>query len=270
VLGFILPAAPRARLIPVFAALAALCASCGRSGGGPDALDPKLEACFNPRTLAIASVDLDRLRGSAAMKELPPESASLLRPFGQASRLAVGYDGREFLVLAQGNLKEAPAGGTFISSGVAAFGSPATIEAARAQSKTGRTGAGWLLQRAAPVALQNDLWAVAVGGTAFPASGAAANLNPLMKGLDYATLAVKFDSPMRFVLTGFSDKPEKAASFEETVRGLLSLTALAAKRQAGVAEAAKGVEVRREGLAVKIMFSAAPARAAEILGGLFK
>jgi hypothetical protein len=258
--------------VPVGAALvvigAAAAASCGRAMR--PAVEPELAACLPSNTLAIVGVDLARFRGSPLYSALPPELTALLEPAREASYVVLAYNGKTALGVARGTFRSAPAGGVLLAKGLAAFGRPETIRAADSQRKTGKTGAGWLLQRADSVARQQAIWGIAVGGTTLPFPGNAANLNRLLRDADYVTLGVTPGDTVSVNATAVHRTETSAREFEATVRGIASLASSLAGSKAGQPGRDVGflrtLQVRREGLTVHTALSATPAEIANALG----
>src|ERR1035437_837356 len=65
---------------PIALAILAAC----RTPAPPAAIDPALSARVPAATVALAGVDLDRLRTSPLYAKLPPAAQAFLEPFGHA------------------------------------------------------------------------------------------------------------------------------------------------------------------------------------------
>jgi hypothetical protein len=229
------------------------------------AVDPALTACIPPDTLALAGVNLDRFRASVLYQKLPPGAAAFLQPLRDASYLLLAYNGKDVLAVARGSFPQPPAGAVLLANGLAASGSEQAIRAATAQRKTGRTGAPWLLDRAAGPAAAGQLWVIAQGGVAFPLTGDAANLNRFLSLTDYATIAIHLDSGVRIDALGAGRTPESAQHLEETLRAFLSLAATGAQRDRPLADLLHSVQVQRDGLTVRAAIAATPEQIARLL-----
>src|ERR1035441_1618083 len=79
----------------------AMLASC-RTPGPPAAIDPALSARVPTATVALAGVDLDRLRASPLYAKLPPAALGFLAPFGHARYALIASTGVELLTIARG------------------------------------------------------------------------------------------------------------------------------------------------------------------------
>src|ERR1035438_10797749 len=98
----------------------AMLASC-RTLAPPAAIDPALSGRVPPATVALAGVDLDRLRASALYAKLPAGALGFLAPFGRARYVLIASTGVELLTIARG----AVAGATPVAPGLALSGAPA-------------------------------------------------------------------------------------------------------------------------------------------------
>jgi hypothetical protein len=229
-------------------------------------VEPGLAACLPSDTLAVAGVDLVRLRASSTWRALPPSSAALLETTPGASYALLAYNGKIAFAAVRGGFRQAPAGGVLLAKDLAVFGPPEAVRAAEAQRKTGGTGAGWLLERAGAAAKESPLWAVVRGGATLPLSGNAANFNQLLRLVEYAVLAAKLDSQIELALTAEGRSPEAAQRFEETLRASFSLAAAGMRRSEAPGSLLRSVDVRRDNLTVRATASAAPEELGAILG----
>ncbi len=233
----------------------------------PAPIDSELAACIPSDTLAAAGVDLDRLRAWPLYGKLPPAATGLLRPLDSASSLLAAYNGKEALLVARGPFRQAPAGMTLLAKGLAVAGSPEAVRSAEAQRASGAGGARWLLDRAAAVAASDPVWAVARGGIALPVSGDAANLNALLRLVEYAAAGIRLESELRFEAVAQGRDEPSARRFEENLRAMFTLAAAAQSRNAPLAAALRSAQVRREGMTVRVSLSIQPEQLDAMLPG---
>jgi hypothetical protein len=248
--------------IAVLTALGALCC-----GGGPSTrgIDAELAACLPSDTTAAGGIDLARLRASPLYGKLPPGATAFLEPLRSASSLLAAYNGKEALLVARGAFPEAPGGMTLLGKGLAAAGTVEGIRAAAAQRKTGGTGAPWLLDRAAAMAGSSPVWAVVRGGAALPLAGDAANLNQLLRLVDYAAAGIRLDSALRFEAVAQGRDEPSARRFEENLRAMFTLAAATKRGNAPPAAALRSAQVRRDGLTVRVALSIEPEQLDSVL-----
>src|ERR1039458_6363088 len=103
----------------------ALLAAC-RAPAPPAAIDPALSARVPVATVALAGVDLGRLRASPLYAMLPPAALAFLAPFAHAHRVLIASTGVELLTIARGVVS----GATQIAPDVALSGAPSLVAAA--------------------------------------------------------------------------------------------------------------------------------------------
>jgi len=248
-------------------ALVAACASCGRVGPR-GAIDRTLAECIPADTLALAGVNLAELRASAMYGRLPAGAGAFLKPMQEASYLLVAYNGKDVLAVARGAFSQAPPGATLLAKDLAIAGPDEAVRAAVAQRKTGRTGASWLLDRAAEVAAGNQIWLAAQGGVSFLLTGDAANLNRLLSFAEYAGVGAHFDGSVRLEALAAGRTPEAAARMEESLRALLTLAATGMGHDRPLAELLRSVPVKRDGVMVRAEATASAEQAAKFLGAV--
>src|SRR5450759_5406927 len=82
---------------PIALAILAAC----RTPAPPAAIDPALSARVPMATVALAGVDLDRLRASPLYARLSPAALPLLTPFAHAHRVLIASNGVELLTIAR-------------------------------------------------------------------------------------------------------------------------------------------------------------------------
>jgi hypothetical protein len=250
---------PHSSLAAAALALTSILSAC-RPTSAPAAIDPALSSCITANTVLLAGLNLDRLRATPLDPKLAP-----LEPLRNASYLLVASDGKNLVWIARGTFRGAPPGATLINPNLAISGPPESVRGAIAQHATGTTGAPGLLSHAAAIASSAQIWAVAQGGITLPLTGNAANLNRLLRLVDYATLAAKLDARLAIDLTGVCRNPDAGQRLEETLRAILSLAGAANPRLDPILRAA---EIRREGATVHATLSTDPDSAGKLIDGL--
>jgi hypothetical protein len=238
-------------------ALAAAAISC-RSLNAPASLGRDMASYIPADTLLLAGFDLDAIRASPLYPKLPPAVRALAEPLRDAGYLLLASNGKNLLYLARGRFREAPPGATLVAPGLAAAGSPDSVRAAIAQHKTGRNGAPGLLARAAYVAFGRQIWMVARGGVPLPVAGNAANLNRLLRDMEYAAIAARMGSQIEIEATAAGRTAEAGREFEERLRAILSLTAAANTRRPDLVALIHSVLIRRNDRTVSVALSAGP------------
>jgi len=233
-----------ARFAPLLA-LAALGVSC--HSGPPPAIDPAAASAIPPGALILAGVDLGRLRASPLQQQMPPAAMAFLEPLRDADSLLAASQGSDYLVVARGRFRQAPAGFTLLAPGLAAAGSSAWLRAGAVQHRSGATGSPALLERAEPLAAASAMWVVAAGSATLPLSGNGENVNRLLHTTQYATLSVRLGNDIALDATGMCDTPDSARRLEETVRAFATLGAAAsARHEPAVAALLKRLRIARE------------------------
>lgn len=247
------------RLPILLAACAAI--SCHRA---PPAIDHELASCIPPGTVVLAGVDLDRLRPTPLFATIAPAVSSLR----EASNLLIASSGQDLLFLARGNFTAAPAGATLMSKGLAAMGTPDTVRAAIAQYRTGTSGSPRLVELASSIPPGRQMWLVAQGGITLPLTGNAANLNRILHLTESITLSAQVDAAVRLDATGQCPSPEGARQLEESLRAILTLAGVAARRQPDLAQTLQAIEIRRDDRTVRAGLSTTPENAAKLIRAL--
>ncbi len=223
---------------PRLAALAALAilAAC-RTPAPPSAIDPALSARVPSATVALAGVDLDRLRTSPLYAKLPPAALAFLQTFDRAHQLLIASTGVELLVIARGVVP----GATQIAPDLALSGAPDLIAAATATHPPAA-----ILAPAESVAPNNSLWLAVRGGIALPLEGNLANVNNLLRDTDFVTLAIHPNDPADLDLVAQCPTPAAALRFEQSFRALVSLAAAANARQPSIAGPLQSIRIHRD------------------------
>jgi len=216
----------------------ALLAAC-RTSGPTAAIDPALFARVPAATVALAGVDLDRLRASPLYVRLPPGALAFLAPLAHARRVLISSTGAELLTIARGVVP----GATQIAPDVALSGAPDLIAAASAAHPPAA-----ILAPAESVA-GSPVWIAIRGGVALPLEGNLANVNNLLRGAEYITVTLDGGDPADLRLVARCATPEAALHFEQSFRALVSLAAV----HAGVLES---VRIGRQERVVHVSLSA--------------
>ncbi len=239
----------RSRLAAALALLGLL-ASC-RSSIGTSAIDPALASCIPPGTIAIAGANLEELRASPLVASLP-----LVEPFHDARWLLAAWSGKDLLIAAN---RERGARPSF-------SGAPDAVRAARQQEQTGAPGAPALLAEAEPLAAAgNQLWAVVRGNVNLPLTGNLANVNRLLRNMEFAAVTLRLSSAVEFGVTARGATAEAARSFEDTLRATLTMAAAGETRRGDFAALLRSVQVRREDRTVHASLVTTPERARLLL-----
>ena len=246
-------------------ALAAATISC-RPINAPAGIGRDMAASIPADTLILAGLNLDELRASPLYPKLPPAVRTLAEPLRDAGYLLLAFNGKDLLSIARGPFREAPPDATLLAPGLSAAGSPGSVRAAVAQHKTGRPGAPGLFARAATVADGVQMWMVARGGVPLPVAGNAANLNRLLRDTEYATIAVRIGSRIEIEASAAGRTAEAAREFEESVRAILSLAAVANARQPDLVALIRSIQIRRDDRTVRAVLSGGADAVARLLG----
>lgn len=210
---------------------------------------PDMFSYIPPSATVIARVDLDRVR------ELPIASRLPLDAYRGSHSLLLASDGKGLLAIAKTN------------SDVSLTGDPGLVAAARAQYRTGRSGAADLVAHAPE---SGAIWVVARGGISLPLSGNAANLSRLLRNCEYATVAVRLGSDVELTATAVGRNADAARQVEETLRAAITLGGAAEARGSALATMLKSIELGREGETVRVRFTTSMVTAEKLLGGLVR
>jgi hypothetical protein len=192
----------------------ALLAAC-RAPAPSAAIDPALSARVPVATIALAGIDLDRLRVSPLYAGLPPAALAFLAPFADAHRVLIASTGVELLTIARGVVP----GATQLASDVALSGAPSLVAAAIAA----HAPSSILGPAESVAAVRSPVWIAVRGGVALPLEGNLANVNNLLRGAEYVTLALDPADPADLQLVARCPTPEAALHFEQSFRALVSL-----------------------------------------------
>jgi hypothetical protein len=225
---------------------------------------PDAAACIPTGTVALASIDLDRLRAAQLYPKLPQSLLTLAETYRAAHQLLIAWNGADLVIIVRGS---AP-GATAVAPNLAVTGSTEGVRAAIAQYHTGKTGAPALVGYAESTAAGAPLWLTIQGGVALPLAGNTRNLNRLLRDLEFATLAANVDSGVTFRLTAQGRSPEGARGFEENLRAFVSLASAAETRSGALAALLGNVQIRRDALVTTATLNI-PASQVQSLENLF-
>ena len=207
-----------------------------------------LTAWIPSDTVVLAGIHLDPVR-----QNLPEGLRAFLEPLQGAKDLLVAYNGRDLLTVAEGNFRPAPQGAVLVSPTIALAGAASSIEAAKRQGATGRTGVPELVARADSVA-KHAVWVVANGQAPLPFRDNLANVTHLLRLTDYAAAWAELRSGVNGEITAVCPREDAAAKVEETLRAMATLGA-AATRDTSIAAAWRATMVTRDGSTVHVVFS---------------
>jgi hypothetical protein len=226
----------------------AMLAAC-RTSTPPDAIDSALSARVPAATIALAGLDLDRLRPSPLYANLPPAALAFLQPFDHARHVLIAWSGGELLAIARGVVP----GATQLAPDIALSGAPNLIAAAAAAHPPAQ-----ILGPAGSVAGAAPVWIAIRGGIALPLEGNLANLNKLLHDTEFVTLGVQPGDPSDFQLAAHCPSPETALRFEQSLRAIVSLAIATVARQPGTAGLLQSIRIQRDDRVVQVSLSAAP------------
>jgi hypothetical protein len=245
--------------------VAVLCCLAGCHSSPPQAVDAGALSCIPAGTLALAGVDLDRLRPTPLYSKLPAAALAIIGSLNSASSALLAYNGKELLVVAQGRFTQPPPGATLAGPNLAVFGAPDLVTAAVAQHRTCVSGAPTLAALAEPVAAGHRIWIVVQGGTPLPLTGNAENLNHIVRNAESVTLAADVDSGLRLTVTALGRTAPSAQTIEESLRAEITLAAAAESRQPDLANLLQSIQIDRSDRTVRITLSTNAAAAAKLL-----
>jgi hypothetical protein len=235
----------RARLAaPTVLAILVAC----RAPAPPTAIDPALSARVPAATIALAGIDLDRLRASPLYPKLPPEAQAFLEPFRQAHHVLIASTGAELLTIARGVIP----GATRLAPDLALYGAPSLNAAATAAHAPAS-----ILAPAESVAAANPVWIALRVGVALPLSGNWSNVNNLLRDTEYVTLTLRPDDPSQLELSAHCPTPNAALRFEQSFRAIVSLAAATSARQRSTAGVLESIRINRDDRTVHVSLSAA-------------
>ena len=233
------------RAAPLACAILAAC----RTAAPPPAIPPDLSARVPPSTVALAGIDLDRLRASPLQPKLPPAAQSFLHPLDLAHYALVAYTGAEFLVIARGVVP----GATQLAPDLALFGPAGLIASASAAHPPAAHPPAAILAPAAPLAAR-PIWLAVRGGLTLPLPGNLTNANNLLRGAEWVTLAVDPADPVDLQLVAQCPTPQAALHFEQSFRALVSL-GIATTRQPAEAALLQSIHLSRQERTVRLSLS---------------
>ncbi len=213
-------------------------------------------SCVPGNTIALAGVDLERLRAAPLYAKLPPAAIALAGQFGAASSALLAYNGKDLLAIARGRFAQPPPGATLAAPNLALFGPPECVAAALKQHRSGANGSPALVARAESIAAGRQIWIVMQGGVSLPLSGNLANLNHLLRNAEYVTVAVSVGSGLALAATIVGRTAASARDIEETVRAEITLGAAAEARQPYLARLLRSIQIDRDDRVVRLNLTA--------------
>jgi hypothetical protein len=260
----------RFRLVSLTALAAALAGafSCRPGPASIAGLDAATASAIPADTELLSSLDLARIRGSPLVPALPANARQFLASYPTASSLVVAWKSDAFLILARGAFTQPPAGSVLVNSGLVMAGPENALQAAIARYNSRALPRSPVLDYAARSFPDAPVWAAARGGVALPLTGNAANLNRLLRDLDYAGLALTVDSPAQLRLVALGASSDGARRFEESFRAFLSLAAAGEARHPDLAALLGAARVERQDRAVAVTLQAPIDRIALLLTAL--
>ena len=235
---------PRAAA-PIALAMLAAC----RTSAPPAAIDPALSARVPAATVALAGLDLDRIRPSPLYANLPPAALAFLQPFDHARHVLIAWSGGELLAITRGVVP----GATQIAPDLALSGAPNLIAEATAAHPPAQ-----ILGPAGSVAGAAPIWIALRGGVALPLEGNLANVNKLLHETEFVTLAIQPGNPADFQLAAQCPSPDAAVRFEQSFRAIVSLAIATGARHPAAIGALQSIRIQRNDRVVQVSLSASP------------
>ena len=215
------------------------------------AIDPALAACIPPGTIALAGLNAEQMRHSALAAEVP-----LLEPFRDARAVLAAYTSQGVLIAVRRQAGAPPE-----------VNGPADLVE---QAKKGGGGAPDLLADAEQVAGANEIWAVVRGNVTLPLTGNAANVNRLLRNMEFAAVTLREQSDVEIALRARGVTAEAARHFEETLRATLTMTAAAEAKDAEIATLLRSITLQREDRTVRATLKTDTAKAGALIQRLVK
>lgn len=239
----------RTVLVGVWCALALL-AGCRRTAPA-GAIDPALVKCIPPGTIGLAGMDAGQMRTSTLAAEIP-----LLEPFQKGHAVLAAYTGQGVLIATSRQAGAPPD-----------LSGPADLVE---QAKKGGAAPPDLLAEAEEAASGNEIWAVVRGNVTLPLTGNAANVNRLLRNMEFAAVTLREQSQVEIAVLARGVTSEAARHFEETLRATLTMTAAAEAKDVEIAGALRAVTVRREDRTVRATLKTDAAKARALIQRLVK
>jgi len=200
-------------------------------------LDREITANIPPGTIALAGMDLDKLRATTLASLLPPITANASYALGT-------YNGRNSLLLLRGHFREAPPGTVLISDTLAVLG--------KQQSGAGEAPTR-LLEIAERVAPAGPVWIVSRGGVTLPFSGNAANINQVLRLADFVTAVAHVGSSIQIDATAECANSANSTHLEENLRAIRTFLEAANPRSP-----LQSLEIRRDDKVVHASITTTP------------
>lgn len=233
----------------------ALLASC-RTPRPTAAIDPALSARVPAATVALAGIDLDRLRASPAYARIPPSALTFLETFRQAHHVLFAFTGVELLTIVQGTMP----GATRVAPDIAVSGGNSLVAEATATHPPAA-----ILVAAESVAAARPVWLAVRGGVSLPLPGNLANVNNLLRDTEFVTLAGQPADPLELELVARCPTADTALRFEQSLRAIVSLAKATSGRQPETLALWESIRMRREERVVHVALSAPLATLVKLL-----
>ena len=198
-------------------------------------------------TVALAGIDLDRLRASPLYAKLPPAAQAFLEPFRDAHHVLIASTGAELLTIARGVVP----GATQLAPDLALYGAPDLIAAAVAAHAPAS-----ILAPAESVAAGHPIWIAVRGGVALPLEGNWSNVNNLLRDTEYVTLALRPGDPVELELIAQCPTPDAALQFEQSFRAIVSLARPPARASPQRPACSQSIRIHRDDRTVRVSLSA--------------
>ena len=106
------------------------------------------------------------------------------------------------------------------------------------------------------VAAARPVWIAVRGGVALPLEGNLANVNNLLRGTEYVTLAVQPGDPTELELVARCSTTDAALRFEQSFRAMVSLAIATNTRQPAIKSLLQSIRIAREERVVRVSLSA--------------
>ena len=224
-----------------------------------------MTSCIPSGINILAGLKLADLRTTALYRQMPSAVLAMADAYREADSLLAASTGRDLLIVASGRFSTPPQGTVPLGPGLVIAGPPDLVKAAQSQHETGAAGEAHLVDAAQPLAVKNQIWVVVRGDAQLPLSGNAANINRLMRNMDFAAITLRVQSDIQLGLAARGRSAESALHFEQTLRAFLTMAAAADAREPDVAALLRSVQIRRDERDIRAEISADPALAQKVL-----
>jgi hypothetical protein len=242
------------RYVLALAALAAL--YCGPARGPFGVAG----SCIPDDTQILAEVNLKQLRASTLYQNLP----SWAKQASNDDDLLVAFNGTDLLMISRGRTGPPPAGWTQVEPGLAVSGSDSAVRAALMQHERKSRGPEALLRQATAIAGGKPVWVFIRGGTLLPLTGNASNLQPLLRGADYAAITATLSPPAQVAAAIRARNADDAVRIQKTLDAFVMLASMGSDPE--LDSTLKTIQIRRDGLTVEVTVPVAGDRLSYLLG----